>query len=349
MMKNRWIFWGAVCLLLVGLVVAMQRIHFDWGIFWRQLRSADPLHLVLGVICIYVGYILRAVRWSVFLRPQKRVSPLTLIGTQVTGFTAVALFGRLADPVRPYLVAKRVNLSVSSQLAVYAVERMFDALAMAIIFCSALLVSPDLGTLPHHDALIRSSWAGLAVAICGGAFAILTRTHGIKIAAAIGRSLQSISPKFAAAAEARILSFRDGMNVLRSFGDFISVLLLSLLMWALIILAYFEVVHAFSALSMLHSSRIMLVMAASMAGSILQLPIIGWFTQIGLVSAAMKALGAPLEPSIGAASLLLLVTFMSVIPLGLIFARLEHVSLREVTQESEHLVEGEMDTAPQES
>jgi glycosyltransferase 2 family protein len=336
-MKNRWILWGAVCLLLSGLVVAMVRIHFDWGIFWRQLRSADPLHLLLGVICIYFGYILRAVRWAVFLRPQKRVPPATLIGTQVVGFTAVALFGRLADLVRPYLVAKRVDLSVSSQIAVYAVERMFDALAMAIIFCSALLVSPDLGTLPHHEALIRTSWIGLIVAIAGGIFALLTRTHGIQLARAIGNALRGISPGFAATVEARILSFRDGMNVLRTFPDFAWALLLSLVMWALIILAYFEVVHAFASLSMLHSSRIMLVMAASMAGSILQLPVIGWFTQIGLVSAAMKGLGAPLEPSLGAAALLLIVTFLSVIPLGIIFARIEHVSLRNVTRESEHL------------
>ena len=336
-MKNRWIFWVAVCLLLVGVIVAMFRIHFDWAIFWTQLRSADPLHLLLGVICIYIGYFLRAVRWSVFLRPQKHVAPTTLIGSQVVGFTAVALFGRLADLVRPYLVAKRVELSVSSQVAVYAVERMFDALAMAIIFCSALLVSPDLSTLPHHDALIRTSWLGLIAAIGGGVFAILTRTHGVQIAAAVGNALRGMSPKLAASVEARILSFRDGMNVLRTFADFAWALALSLIMWALIILAYFEVVHAFASLSMLHSSRIMLVMAASMAGSVLQLPIIGWFTQIGLVSAAMKGLGAPLEPSLGAAALLLIVTFMSVVPLGIIFARIEHVSLRKITEESEHL------------
>jgi hypothetical protein len=170
----------------------------------------------------------------------------------------------------------------------------------------------------------------------------LTRTHGVQLARAIGNALRGLSPKLATAVEHRILSFRDGMNVLRTFKDFAWALLLSLIMWALIILAYFEVVHAFASLSMLHSSRIMLVMAASMAGSVLQLPIIGWFTQIGLVSAAMKGLGAPLEPSIGAAALLLIVTFMSVIPVGLIFARVEHVSLRKVARESEHLEAGEL-------
>jgi hypothetical protein len=87
----------------------------------------------------------------------------------------------------------------------------------------------------------------------------------------------------------------------------------------------------------LNFSRIMLMLVAGMGGSIFQLPVLGWFTQIGVVSAAMKGLGAPLEPSIGAAALLLLITFMSVIPAGLIYARLEHVSLRKVAHESEEM------------
>ena len=81
----------------------------------------------------------------------------------------------------------------------------------------------------------------------------------------------------------------------------------------------------------------MVMMVTGMGGSIFQLPVLGWFTQIGVVSLAMKGLGAPLEPSIGAGALLLLITFMGVIPVGLIYARIEHVSLRKVAHESEEL------------
>jgi uncharacterized protein (TIRG00374 family) len=336
-MKNRWILWGAICLFLLGLLYAMRHVHFDWAIFWRQLRSADPKHLALGVLCIYLGYVFRAYRWALLVKAQKPVAGMKLFGTQVIGFTAVALFGRVADLARPYLVAKRLDLTVSSQIAVYAIERMFDALAMAVIFCLTLVLAPDLKTLPHHEAFARTAWAGLAVALAGGCFAILTRTHGRQVAAALGNALRGSSPKLAASVEHRILSFRDGMDVLRSTADLLGTLALSFGMWGLIILSYFEVVHAFAELSMLHASRVMLLMGASMGGSMLQLPIIGWFTQIGIVSAAMKGLGAPLEPSLGCGALLLLVTFMSVIPLGLIFARIEQVSLRNVAHQSEDL------------
>ena len=58
---------------------------------------------------------------------------------------------------------------------------------------------------------------------------------------------------------------------------------------------------------------------------------------IGIVAAAIAGLlGATTEASTACAALLLLVTFLSIIPIGLIWAQFEHVSLRKVTLESEH-------------
>ena len=103
---------------------------------------------------------------------------VSLLGSQVIGFTAVALFGRLADLVRPYLVAKRTRLALSSQIAVYTVERMFDLGAMALIFSSALLLAPDRATLPHHEALQHTALGGLVVAVALAVFAVGVRASG---------------------------------------------------------------------------------------------------------------------------------------------------------------------------
>ena len=79
----------------------------------------------------------------------------------------------------------------------------------------------------------------------------------------------------------------------------------------------------------------MLLMAASIGGSLLQLPIIGWFTQIAVTAAAMHEFyGAPIEAATACGALLLLVTFLSIIPAGLIFARVERISLKTVAAES---------------
>ena len=111
-------------------------------------------------------------------------------------------------------------------------------------------------------------------------------------------------------------------------------------MWGLITLAYLETTRAFVASPQLASmtlAKCMLLLAFSGGASIFQLPVIGWFTQIGLVAAAIASFyGAAPEASTACAATLLLVTFLGIVPVGLIWAQLEHVSLRKVTVESEH-------------
>jgi uncharacterized membrane protein YtjA (UPF0391 family) len=84
----------------------------------------------------------------------------------------------------------------------------------------------------------------------------------------------------------------------------------------------------------------MLLLAFSGGASILQLPVLGWFTQIGLVAAAMTTFfGVAPEPSTACAATILLVTFLAVVPVGLIWARFERISLRGVTEASERAEE----------
>jgi hypothetical protein len=130
------------------------------------------------------------------------------------------------------------------------------------------------------------------------------------------------------------------LDTIRSISEFGIVAGLSLGMWLLISLAYLETMRAFVASPELGSMTLgksMLMLATSGVASVFQLPVIGWFTQIGLVAAAMASLyNASPEASTACAATLLLVTFLSITPVGLIWARFEHVSLRKITVESEH-------------
>src|SRR5260370_41863974 len=121
--------------------------------FWQQFRFVSVGHIVAVIALIYATYWVRAVRWAMFVSPTKKVSAASLLGSQFIGFTAIALFGRLADLTRPYLVARRVGLSLSSQLAVYTIERMFDLGAAALnFFCVLRFILNDLAA---HDGFIR--------------------------------------------------------------------------------------------------------------------------------------------------------------------------------------------------
>lgn len=339
MKKNRLIVSLVVlAALLILLVWGRNRIHFNFAVFRDQMAMADWRSLLIALGCIYLGYLFRSVRWALFLRPNQKVPPLSLLGTQVMGFTAVALIGRVADPVRPYLVARKTGLPLSLQIAVYIVERMFDLGSMALIFSTVLLTSHE--PLPHPELLRQVARGGLVATAVMAAFTLGVRLSGGFIASLMEKSLGLFSSRLGHSAGHKIRTFRAGLYAMRTFADFAAAAALSLAMWGLITLAYFETTRAFTASPPLVSMtlpRCLVLMAASMVASGFQLPILGWFTQIGLVAAAIAGLfGATPEASTACAAALLIVTFLGIVPVGLVWAQFEHLSLRKVTLESGH-------------
>jgi len=328
-------------LVLVGLAVLLyagrDRIHLDFGVFRTQLAMADWRKIGLGVACIYIGYLFRAARWALLIKPHKKVPVLSLVGTQVIGFTAVALIGRVADLVRPYLVSKRTGLPLSSQVAVYIVERLFDAGSVALIFSTVILLAPE-GALPHPEIVRKAGYWGLLLTIAGGLFLVAVRMAGGVVATFMEDLFGLLSKNLGHAIGHKIRTFRAGLDTLRTASDFLTTAILSLVMWGLIAVAYLETLQAFVASPQLGSmtlAKCMLLMAFSGGASLFQLPILGWFTQTGLVAAAIASFyGAGPEASTACAATILLVTFLAIIPVGLVWARFEHVSLRKLAAES---------------
>jgi glycosyltransferase 2 family protein len=338
MTKRNGILWLVGVVALTVLVYLFRnKVHFDWAMFWQQLRFVSVGHIVAGIALIYATYWLRAVRWAVFVSPTKKVSAASLLGSQFIGFTAVALFGRLADLTRPYLVARRVGLPLTSQVAVYTIERMFDLGAAAVIFSCALAFTPK--DLPHHDVFVRAGVLSMGATLAIAVFAGAIRMAGGAVAGFARGTVGLVSKSAGESISTKVLGFRDGLNALSSVWDFAVVVVLSLAMWGMIGFAYLQTAHAFGntpELSSLTFSRTMLLMAASIGGSLLQLPVIGWFTQIAVTATAMHTFyGAPIEAATACGAMLLVVTFLCIIPTGFIYSQVEHVSLKRVAQESE--------------
>ena len=356
MKKNQLIAGLIVLAALVVLIVwGRDRIHFDFAVFRSQLALADWRKIGIAAACIYIGYIFRSVRWALLLRHNKKVPLLSLLGTQVIGFTAVALIGRIADPVRPYLVARKTGLPLSNQIAVYIVERLFDFGSMALIFSFAMLWIPDVeivnasshsglvSALMRHSPVSAASiarYAGLAITLLAALFLVAIRLAGGMVASFLEIAFGLISRKLGIAIAHKVKIFRSGLDIMRSFSDFGVTASLSIAMWMLITLAYLETIRAFKPLASATLPQCVLLMTASGGASVFQLPIVGWFSQIGIVAAAIYGFfGVAAEPATACAATLLLVTFLSIIPIGLVWAQFEHVSLRRIAAESENAEE----------
>lgn len=334
MTRRTSIFAAAALLLVAAGIVAAHRLAFDWHSLRLQLRSISVPRVLLGVACIYSTFFLRAVRWAVLLGPRKKVPSSTLIAPQFIGFTAVTLFGRLADLGRPYLIARRTHQPVAAQIAIYSVERMFDLAAAAIIFSVTLAFAPR--DLAHHATYVRAGAISLAATLLIASIALAIRFAEGRLILLVRRLLRPLSEKLAASAAERIRDFRTGLDTLTSLRVFAASLAISLVMWFAIAESYVQSVHAMTAtpeLTTLTFTQTMLLMATSMGGSLLQFPIVGWFTQIGIMALAVhNYFGVPSEPATAYGAVLLFINNLSFVPAGLLVSRVAGISLRSTTE-----------------
>ena len=327
---------GAVAFVAL-LAYGSHRTHFRWDILAAQMQYVRWSYIFFGMLLIYAAYLVRAFRWVVFLRPTKRFPPFFLLGTQVIGFTAVALLGRVADLTRPYLVARRTKLPLAPQVAIWTVERMFDFASMATIVSLALLLSPDRATIPHREQAVAGARSLLSLAGMLIIFTIAVRLSGEAIATGIQRGLPG---KIGGAIASKVRSFREGLLDISSAGALLQAAALSLVMWGLISGSYLVTVRAFASSPSLGSmtlGRTVILMAASMVGSAFPVPVAAWFTQVIALQITLSQLfSVPQEIALACGAGLTFVTFLCVIPVGLIWSRFEHISLRQVSEESEH-------------
>jgi hypothetical protein len=199
---------------------------------------------------------------------------------------------------------------------------------------------PALRTLPYFQQFRRAGFVLIAMvlALIGGAFVMWRNSDGI--ADWSERRLARFSPPLAARVAHRARVFGEGLHTIHDARSFVELTALSLIIWTLLASAYVLIAHAYpEPLASLGLAHVVLLMAFSMAGSLVALPAIGGGTQLMTIAALIHVFRAPYELAVSCGIVLWLVTFMAVVPGGLALARHEHVSLRRLSEESEALAE----------
>lgn len=410
-MSKKRLVTTTVIVAILGLLVYFQVQHwrsFDWAKF-SAASHVDPLHIAAAVGLIYLTYVLRAVRWKVFLEPVRKVPAKDLISPTFIGFTGLALLGRPGEFIRPYLIAKKAQVSVPSQIGVWTVERIFDIGAFAILMAVDVFFSAKIQSNPYIGKFRLAAVVLCALVALAAVIAVMIRRRGPEVAAFLHRNTARISFNLAHHVDQKVRAFGEGLNTISGTGSLLKLIALSLLIWFLIALGYREVAHAYPPepppgvteegppaldvetarladlpeyaglpldedvladlkpaleakgfkvkeekgdiwlmrkgkrlkkigdrphLSNMDISHVLLLMGFSMIGSVVQLPAVGGGSQLAVISALQVIYGIPPEMAVSCGMLLWLVTFMAVIPIGLAFARHEHVSLRKVEKEA---------------
>ncbi len=342
MNKKKILLYG-VGLAILAVLVFIQFRHwseFDWPTFWKEGRRLGQapgiFHIIHAIVLIYLAYGMRAIRWKIFLRPVRpKSSSWKLISPTVVGFTGLALFGRPGEMIRPYLIARRENLPFSSQVAVWAIERIFDIGAFTILLIAAAFLATAPKRLAYYGSFREAGLflTGMVAALALGAFVV--HRSGEALAQWVDRRLAHLASGIGHKIAARIREFRDGLNTIHGLGSFLQIVAVSVVMWCMIAVSYKEVTHAYGQAALeIPQTQVLLLMGSSMVGSLIQLPGVGGGSQLATIAALEHLFGVPREMAASCGITLWLVTFVSVVPLGLGFAHRERLSLRKLSQES---------------
>ena len=355
-MKKKQILSLAIITAILGVLIYFQFRswrEFDWAKFRQYTEGVSRWHIGAAIALVYLAYVLRAVRWAIFLKPTAPTSVRRLIAPQIIGFAALGLFGRAGEFARPYLIARKEKLTFTSQLAVWTVERFFDLGAVAVLMGGFFALRG--GTLAH--LLMQALRNGLHMALQKAGHNLPVALAALAVLAIFLFLLKRASGKAAGHLHARVVAFKEGFNTIHDAKSFVQLVVVSLAMWLMIAGAYVEVLRAYppvpvtiesngrsveqiSHINEMRLEHALIIMGCSMFGSVLQLPggvggsqlaVIGvlqspWFVDFNIAR----------ELAVSCGIMLWLVTFMSVIPVGLLLARFEKISLTRLNEESTH-------------
>jgi hypothetical protein len=341
-MDKKRILASVVVFLILATLVYLQYRHwrtFDWGTFWDQLHRIKKVRVLHAIAYVYAAYVLRALRWKIFLKPVRpKVKAFELIAPMMIGFTGLALLGRAGEFIRPYLVARRANLSFSSQLAVWAVERVFDVGAFAVLIALAIFLPSALQSIPHPEYYRQFRDAGFVLVLAvtaAAAMAVLISRNGEAIAQWVEKRFSHLPSGLGHRLAQKVREFGTGLKTIHEPLSLLWLALLSLLVWYITALAYKEITHSYGVDALeIPVSQLLILMGASMAGSMLQLPAVGGGSQMATIATLSAVFDVPPEMAASCGILLWLVTFASVVPTGLALAHHERLSLRKLSAES---------------
>jgi uncharacterized protein (TIRG00374 family) len=280
----------------------------------------------LGVCLVPVAacYVCRALRWRVFLRPLRKEPGLwNLFSATLIGFSAIALFGRPGELVRPYLIAAKERVPVASQVAALVLERVFDLMMMLLLFGFAFwrLTSAQTNLSPSVGWLLRAGGRSAMVS-CALIFLLLMsiRHSGEFLQRCLMLLARPLPSRYQERAANLFGSAIQGFTSIRSDAALLLVLLYSLVGWGLIVSVYWCLIQSFSALFNLTFVDLIVFIALVSIGAAFQIPGIGGGMQVVAVLVLTEIFHVPVEIATIFAMLAWFMAFVVVVPFGLAVA-----------------------------
>ena len=208
----------------IGLAVSLALLY--WALHdvslaeaWEHMRAANLWLLALAVTIQLSTFIIRAIRWKIFLRPVLAAPSFdSRFSTTCIGFMVNNLLpARVGEFARAYALSRVQPVSVSASFGSLVVERLFDALTLTVFLAAPFILPGFMLSAGFGDELFGRVIA-VVIIFCGAAVVLLAMIWKPALAVrmfqiSVGRLLHhKLTDKIVQVIE----SFVEGLGAMRS-------------------------------------------------------------------------------------------------------------------------------------
>ena len=242
----------------------------EFAKLWDSLGGVNYLLLVVPLAMFALHFTVRAMRWGVFTKPLADVSLLDRQAATVIGFASNNILPfRLGELARAYVLTTKSGIPFPSAVTTVGLARVFDILALGVVFAVLLLVFPLEG---DRGAEIRSGgYAAVVVGLGAISFLIALKAREEQALRFLDLVLTPFPERLANGIRGLIRSFLPGLEALSSVWDLGKAFGLSLVSWMLILVYNGVMIEAYG-LDLPWYTSMVIVVVLAVAISVPQAP-----------------------------------------------------------------------------
>lgn len=291
-MKGRWRSVVGIALSAVLLWWTLRDVSLTT--VWGELRKSNIPLFLLATFLGTIIFPIRAVRWRTILQPIADVplGPLwraTAIGMMVNNVVPA----RAGEIARAFALTREAPVPFSSAIASLAVDRIFDALTVLLLASVAMMDPnfPSNGTIAGQPL---SSWAAgtgliVVVAMAGLYSLVFFPKFLVRLFEIFARRM---APAIEEKGRTALISFSDGLSVLRHPGHFLAVLAWAIMHWLVNALAFWMGMKAVG-IAVPYSAVLIIQALIAMGVAVPSAPgFFGVFEKLAVLSLGLFAVGA---------------------------------------------------------
>ncbi len=238
--------WVIVAAVVFGSIYSVVK-DIDFLKLWSILRNANYLWVLLSLPIILLSHWIRAVRWKILLKPVLEAKSIwNLFSAVMVGYAVNNVVPRGGEFVRPFVYARRENVSKTAVFGTIIVERFLDVLFLLglfaiVFFFGRNIISSAFPWLTDNNIIIFVVLPVLVI-LALILLSLYTRMGHLLLEWLV----KPFFPKKAERIEEMFDSFLMGLGFIKNPADYLRTLSDSALLWLFYALPMYLMFYCFS-------------------------------------------------------------------------------------------------------